>query len=190
MTPLLNQIKDWAGWQRHTTFLKAAEFILDNHANQLVETGCYRGIPEDGQSTLILALLAKQALGGLLTSFDNNPEHIALARNLLDDHELFPWCSLECVDSVHGLSRRKQWVDFAYLDSLDHNPKDPLPCQAHQLAEVGAVLGKMHAPCAILMDDNDKETGGKVAQSVPFLKRHGWKIVAAEYQILMVKENE
>lgn len=188
MNDLLNQVKDWAGCQRYTTFVKAAEFILDNRCNQFIETGCYRGIPEDGQSTLILALLAKQALGGLLTSFDDNPDHIALARNLLDDHKLMPWCSFECIDSVHGLSRRKQWVDFAYLDSLDHNPKDPLPCQAHQLAEVGAVLGKMHAPCAILVDDNVPESGGKVAQSVPFLQRNGWKIVVEEYQILLVKE--
>jgi predicted O-methyltransferase YrrM len=187
---LLKQIEKLAGWQRHATFRKAAEFILDNNCQQMVETGCYRGTYQDGQSTLILALLAKALNYGMVTSFDNNPDHIKLARELLVQHEVLPWWNSECTDSVHGLSRRKQWVDFAYLDSLDHNPKDPLPCQAHQLAEVGAVIGKMHGPCAILMDDNDVETGGKVAQSVPFLKRNGWKVVAEEYQILMVKEKE
>lgn len=182
-TQLLDRIEQLAGPQRGKTFRKAAEFILEHNCRRLVETGTYRGIPGDGQSTLILALLAKELAGELL-SIELNSEPIAMAKTLLETNDLAQWVNLSQGDSVIGLSLQTEFIRFAYLDSYDHDPSNPGPCQRHQLAEIGAIYGKMVAPCAILLDDNVPETGGKTALSAAFLKERGWTLAAEAYQLL------
>jgi hypothetical protein len=186
-TELLDQVEKLAGSQRNKTFRAAAEFVLKHNCRQIVETGCFRGNPADGQSTLILAMLAK-GTGGRLYSYDTSEVNINLAIALLASSGLTEWASLIKCDSVYGLA----WCSppqFVYLDSYDHEANNPGPCQRHQLAEVGAVIGRMQPPCAILLDDHIAGTGGKTLLSSTFLNERGWKLAAEGYQLLFVKDS-
>lgn len=185
-TELLDRIEELAGSQRAKTFRAAAEFILEHKCRHLVETGSYRGNGGDGQSTLILALLAKE-VGGDLISIDLNADPISQAGSLLSDHGLRDFVALRQSDSVIDLSSFTGDVNFAYLDSYDHESENPGPCQRHQLAEVGAIIGKVVRPCAILLDDHIAETGGKTALSAAFLKDRGWTLAAEGYQLLYTR---
>jgi hypothetical protein len=188
-TELLDRIEELAGPQRARTFRAAAEFILFHNCRSIVESGCYRGNPADGQSTLILALLAKE-LGGEVDSVDLNRSSIDMATALLKaqpEHQLEGWVRFSECDSVLSICHFEPPIRFAYLDSHDHEASNPGPCQRHQLAEVGAIYGKMMAPCAILLDDNIPGTGGKTALSAAFLRDRGWTLAAEAYQILFTK---
>jgi len=181
-TELLDKIETLAGSLRAKTFRAAAEFILENKCRNIFETGCYRGNLEDGQSTLIFALLAKE-LKWNFNSYDSCAGHCDAAKLLLNQNELpgFVWCA----DSVLALgSLLSDGVDFIYLDSYDYTESDPGPCQRHELAEIGAVLGKMATPSAILLDDCIPETKGKTLLGAQFLKERGWKLAAEGYQLL------
>lgn len=184
---LFKRIEELTGNQRYATFKAAAEFIIKHGSVQLVETGCYRGNNGDGHSTLVLALIA-DAYDGVLTSYELSEDHIIKAQKLLSENNAASPVDFVCGDSVEQLSLRRTWVDFAYLDSFDHDPNNPLPCQLHQLAELGAIYGKMTAPCAILMDDNVSETGGKVKLARQFLIDRGWTLAVDAYQLLFTKE--
>jgi hypothetical protein len=175
----LDTVEKTAGELRGKSFRMAAEIILQHHMKWLVETGCYRGGACDGESTLILGRLAT-ACAGVLDSYDISQEHINRARQHADG------CSVAfCVgDSVLNLGRRTDPISFAYLDSLDFDTGNPGPAQRHNLAEVGAILGKMEQPGAIMVDDCKLEHGGKNGLSHPFLLDHGWKMVFDDYQRL------
>lgn len=185
-TELLDRIETLAGCQRNKTFRKAAEFILEHNCRYIVETGCFRGNPADGQSTLILAMLAHE-LDGLVDSVDINSSSTDLARGLLAEHHLRHRVRFSESDSVVALSHFSPPIRFCYLDSYDHEAKNPGPCQRHQLAELGAIYGKMVSPCAILLDDHVAETGGKTALSAAFLGDRGWKLEMEAYQMLWTR---
>lgn len=187
MSELLDKIAKLAGEQRRATFLAAAEFILKNDISTLIETGCYRGCDADGESTLILATLAKDRRGRLI-SIDIDPEHIKKAEEHVAEYNLKEWVWFAIGDSVKELSLHSKNVHFAYLDSYDHDPKNPGPCQRHELAEIGAIYGKLVKPCGLLLDDNVKETGGKPLLGAAFLKDRGWKLVAEGYQLFFTRE--
>lgn len=182
-TELLDRIETLAGCQRNRTFRKAAEFVLEHNCRNIIETGCFRGNPADGQSTLILAMLAKE-VDGLVDSVDLNASSIKAARDLLAEHRLAYIVRFSECDSVTAISHLSPPIRFAYLDSYDHEAHNPGPCQRHQLAELGAIYGKMVSPCAILLDDHVAETGGKTALSSAFLKDRGWKLEMEAYQML------
>jgi hypothetical protein len=209
-TELLDKIALLAGGQRAHTFRAAAQFILQHDCKTIVETGCYRGVPADGQSTLIMALLAKE-LNGMLNCFDISYDSITRAAKLLENNGInnyhgttdhvhpdgtygifglvnYAAVSFHKIDSIIGLAYPVvRSVRFAYLDSLDHQPNNPGPCQRHQLAEVGAILGKMRPPCGILLDDHVPGTGGKTLLSAAFLQERGWTLSAEGYQLFFTK---
>lgn len=197
-TELLEQVELLAGNTRRKSFRLAAEFIIRHRLRRIVETGCYRGHPaatpqahienrnHDGQSTVIFALLARE-LGCVFDSYDKDPNHVARARALLGLFGLQDSASFHVGDSVDALSRRAEPIDFIYFDSFDHNPNNPLPCQLHQLAEVGAAFGKLQRPAGILLDDCKFETGGKAGLSDPFLRSRGWKLEFDGYQRLFTR---
>ncbi len=183
---ILTRIEALAGCQRNHTFRLAADFALAHQMTRFIETGCYRGIDADGQSTVILALLAEHT-HGWATSYEIDQNHLQLAKQKLAQHKLN---TMEFVDgdSVIELSKRGTPVDFAYLDSFDFWPDNPGPSQRHQLAEVGAILGKMNKPGLILLDDAGIAHGGKTGLSAPFLEERGWKLMASEYQRIYVQQ--
>lgn len=173
----LDQIEQLAGpAQRGKSFRIAAQEILRWQWKFIIETGCYRGIGGDGESTLILADLSKQT-GCLLDSYDINPDHIAAAKAHVPQGVVF-----HEGDSVSLLSRRVEPVNFAYLDSYDYSESDPRPSQLHQLAEVGAILGKLTCPGMVMCDDCALPHGGKNGLSDPFLLGHGWRCIFSGYQ--------
>lgn len=183
---LLTRIEHLAGSQRNHTFRLAADFALAHRMVRFIETGCYRGIDADGQSTAILALLAKQT-NGWAASYDIDAGHVELAKRKLEGHSL-NWVEFNIGDSVIQLSKRGAPIDFAYLDSFDFWADNPGPSQRHQLAEVGAILGKMNKPGLILLDDAGIAHGGKTGLSAPFLEERGWKLLASQYQRIYVQE--
>jgi predicted O-methyltransferase YrrM len=184
---ILDIIENLAGCQRDKSFRMAAEYAIAHNFRTFIETGCYRGIDADGQSTVILALLAASSVeAGMFLSHDIDPEHIKMARLKCAQKGLDP--AFACGDSVAMLSKLVFTVDFAYLDSYDFDANNHLPSQRHQLAEVGAILGKMAKPGLILLDDCDLPHGGKAGMSGPFLEERGWKCVYSAYQKVFIQE--
>lgn len=184
----LDAIERLAGTLRGKTFRAAARFVIEHKSRALIETGCYRGDPADGQSTLVLALLAKE-VEGYLDSYELNTDPINHAMRLVESREgLYPaFVQFHQGDSVNSLSERDHKIHFAYLDSYDYEEPNFGPCQRHQLAELGAIYGKMQSPCAILLDDYLPKTGGKTALSAAFLKDRGWTLAAQGYQLLFTR---
>jgi hypothetical protein len=181
MSDISQEIASLTDSRRVHTFQRAAEFILQ-HRGIIIETGCHRGMPaSDGNGTLILAQLAKLS-GVEFHSFEIDPEHVRLAENWLADNGVS--AEFHLGDSVQNLSRFQKEVKLAYLDSYDYWPENPGPCQRHQMAELGAIYGKLIPPCAILMDDNVPGTGGKCLLTEAFLIERGWEKIGDGYQIL------
>jgi predicted O-methyltransferase YrrM len=176
----IDAIEKLAGDLRGKSFRNAAHYILSLSLKRLVETGCYRGGPQDGESTLILANLAFQT-GGVLDSYEINQDHINKAtvhvRGEHDDVAIH----FHLGDSAMELAERTEPIDFAYLDSRDFEVNDPGPSQKHQLAEVMAILPKMAKPGIIMVDDCKLKHGGKNGLSHPVLLENGWKLVHDDY---------
>lgn len=171
--------------QRASTMVQAVKLAKSRDVSGIIETGCIRGCAGDGQSTLILAMLALR-LNGDFETFDISDVHIANAKKWIGPFsEYVDW---NHGDSVEGLSRFIGTVGLVYLDSYDYDAANPRPCQLHQLAEIGAIYGKLAPGAVIVMDDADQDGGGKVALSVDFLKSRGWKEVAKGCQIIMTRQ--
>jgi hypothetical protein len=180
MGHLIDEIGAIAGVQRDNTFKAVARAALALGAKNYVETGCYRGIHFDGQSTLIWAKLA-QATGGHATAIDISKDSIECAIELLGD-EMRPFVRMMLMCSLQGLKLVEPPIDVLYLDSFDHDPDNPEPCQQHQLAEATIAIPKMAERSIILLDDCIFNSGGKSKLSHPFIIGSGWKVVAQEYQ--------
>jgi hypothetical protein len=170
--------------QRAQTMIKAVQLVKERDLKNIVETGCIRGWAGDGQSTLIFAMLAAR-LGLEFSTYDSSDVHLKKAREWLGPFAAYTNFNLG--DSVGGLSAAVGVFDLVYLDSYDYDAANPRPCQLHQLAEVGAIYGKLTYRAVIMMDDADLSGGGKVAMSVDYLKNLHWKIVANEYQIILTR---
>lgn len=169
--------------QRAKTMVRAMELAKERGVKNIVETGCIRGWAGDGQSTLILAMLAIR-LSGFFRTFDISDVHVGHAMQWIGI-SLTDRVSWNVLDSVSGLSLLREPVQFVYLDSYDYDASNPRPCQLHALAEVGAIYGKLSDKAIIVMDDANLQGGGKVAMAVDFLKGRGWKELASDYQVIM-----
>lgn len=178
----IEHINSIAGPQRRSTFCRVAKAAIASRSKYYVETGCYRGIDFDGQSTKIWALLAKET-GGHAISIDLSEDSIKRATDLLGT-ELGQYVTLIHANSLDALKDIKEGIDVLYLDSYDHNDKLPEPCQVHQLQEAQIAVPKMAAKSIILLDDAEFSDGGKVKLSGPFIERSGFKCVTREYQNL------
>jgi hypothetical protein len=179
MSDLIDTIRQLAGPQRHTTFARASRAAMALGARRIVETGCYRGIPFDGQSTLIWALIARFT-GGHATAIDISTGSIAKAAELLG--ELKQYVTLVNADSLVALAGITEPIDVLYLDSYDHEESNPLPCQEHQLKEAQIAVPKMAERSIIMLDDCNMPSGGKALLSDPFIRESGFTQVAKEYQ--------
>lgn len=186
MTPLITTVFEFAGPQRNKTFARAAEFILTMQNPTITETGCYRGAACDGQSTLILAMMA-QASKGTFFSFDLDIDHIKLAEELLLKHNLQESCEFSLGDSITGLQDLNGPVHFAYLDSCDFEENRPITAQAHQLAEAAILLPKMAPRSAFLLDDCSITDGGKAKLSSAAILASGYKETETAYQRLFIR---
>lgn len=180
----LKLVGDLAFPQRSKTMVQAVKLAMESQAQCMVETGCIRGWAGDGQSTLILAMYACRTENGFaVDTFDTSETHITNCQGWLGPFNAY--VEFNHIDSVTGLGQHQKPIDFAYLDSYDYNSTNPRECQLHQLAEVGAIYGKLTEKAIIVMDDANLQGGGKVAMSRDFLKSRGWKEVANDYQLVM-----
>jgi len=176
----IEYIDSIGGPQRRNTFCRVAKAAIAMGAKNIVETGCYRGIDFDGQSTKIWALLARHT-GGHATAIDISPDSIQRAGHLLGD-EFSPFVTLVHDDSIRALQNIKVPIDVLYLDSYDHDERNPEPCQQHQLREAQIAIPLMAAQSIILLDDAEFSDGGKVKLSGPFIEAAGFTCVTREYQ--------
>lgn len=179
---LLGEIGRRAGTVRRDTFVKAADLAMGMGVKEIVETGCYRGIDGDGQSTLIFTELA-DFLKGRLISVDLNPEHVERAKAKVPGGPR----EIICRDSVEYLSHRTTEIGLLYLDSYDYYHGDPLPSQIHQVAEIGAAWAKLTPKAIVLLDDCNIPGGGKGLFTEKFLLERGFTLVADSYQKLFVR---
>lgn len=188
MISMLESIRDIAGDQRKDTFEAAAKFILELKSPVLVETGCYRGTWADGRSTLILATLARET-NGILLSHDLSLENINAASQMISEAGLSRSVQFEFGDSAITLKSIFHFVDFAYLDSYDFEENDKaIRPQAHQLVEVGLLLPKMAPVSAFLLDDCDLPFGGKAGLSVQPIHACGYSCTVSAYQKLFIRK--
>ncbi len=92
-------------------------------------------------------------------------------------------------DSVAYLQNRAEEIDFLYLDSLDFDPFNPGPSQAHALEEAKVALSKMTKSAVIMIDDVDLPKGRKGGLVIPYLENHGWHKVYTGYQVIMERNH-
>jgi hypothetical protein len=173
---LVNMLGKW----RVKTWQAAAVYCRKRHTKRFLETGCFRGTPEDGYSTILLAALAKE-LGGHLESCELNPDNISVAKHMLDEFGLAECVTFRQGDSVLSLASSMEPVEFAYLDSVDCG--DPIPSQRHQLAELEALFPRLTRPSAVLLDDNLSDAG-KTKLSIQRLHQLGFQESVNDYQVL------
>lgn len=175
--------------KRYKTMKLALELMNLHQPKVIVETGTARygsaviGFTGDGSATLIFGKWA-QRNDSVLYSVDISPEAIATSRKALGNNYNV---QLVCHDSVSFLHQFLGIIDFLYLDSLDYDFTNPFPSQEHHLNEIIAAYPKLASNCVIMIDDCDLPGGGKGALVVPYLLERGWKIIANDYQIILMK---
>jgi hypothetical protein len=170
---------------RDITIACALERLAGRREPLIVETGCIRSSEDWGAGYFgyVMGSWLWQRGGGHLISIDNNPEHLAIARGLLDRFGQF--IDLVHEDSVAWLRRNERPIDLLYLDSLDtDHPRHA----EHGLDETMAAAGGLNGTSLVLIDDTPWDSGGwkgKGRLAVPWLLAHGWRIVKAGYQVLL-----
>ena len=177
-------IMELAGRKRASTFLAAVTLAEQLAVKSIVESGCIRGIRDDGLSTAILSLFSHRT-GAEFHSTNVNQEHINICLDWLEPlHET----RIACSDSVEYFSKLGLGtVGFAYLDSLDWEAANPDPSQLHQLNEVNALADKFTGTAIVLLDDAGLQGMGKTPRSSERLVELGFKLVIDEYQRLFVR---
>jgi hypothetical protein len=180
----IDQVRPIAGELRYETFYEAIKLAGYIGAKCIVETGTWRGMACDGQSTRLLSIAAKE-LGADFYSVDINSEHVEQSRTKMVEYGLDN-VRHSCCDSILFMSLFKSPIQFLYLDSYDFSETTPEPSQLHQVAEVGAAWGKLINKVVILLDDCNIKGGGKGLLSTRFLVERGYKLHMAKYQNLLI----
>lgn len=193
-TELLVLIGEMAGPQRRNTFVVAAKEAISSASKRIVSTGCYRGIPGDGQSDAILSKLADR-LEATYDCVDINPEHIEIAKRALSGSNVtFHNCC-----SVEYLKNRTEPIDFLYLDSVDFEEACPEKSQIHQRNEAIEAMRLLSSRSIVLLDDVGSEdekdppwlrvsNQGKGKLSSKVLLDNGFRCMLKSYQWLFVRQ--
>jgi predicted O-methyltransferase YrrM len=165
---------------------------------EIVETGIYSGVHGVYCSTRIFGQLCRD-LNGRVRTVDIDAKRVQAALALLGDLE--PWVEPAADDSVRWLKQLDGRIDFLHLDSWDYNGErlNRWRSRWHCLREIRAALPKLAADAVVLIDDQNMDrawwTGadyrpgekGKGALAVPWLLRRGWRVLAEEYQVALVR---
>lgn len=174
---------------RYMTFQLALNILNQLHDSPvIIETGCQREKDDlgAGMSTSIFAEYV-QTYGGKLITVDNNPVHLARAKEYV---KAFPGATVEFVeaDSVSYLQSTKEQCRLLYLDSLDYpigaeagDEQKQRAAQEHNLNEFLAAEDKLLDKGVLLLDDNLLPGGGKPKVLKNYLKEKGW-ICLLDYQ--------
>lgn len=178
------EVQSIAGPQRWETFLEATKLAHEIGVKCIIETGTWRGIAADGQSTLLLAKLAIE-LGSDFYSVDNNADHIEASKSKMRELGMFNVQHSLC-DSTFFLSIFASPVQLLYLDSYDYSESNPEPAQLHQMSEIGAAWGKLRGSNIVLLDDCNIPGGGKGVMTTKWLIERGYKLHMSKYQNLLI----
>ncbi|VHO00869.1 class I SAM-dependent methyltransferase [Candidatus Rhabdochlamydia sp. T3358] len=174
--------------RRYNTFLQALALIKNRGLQTIVETGTARGGVKDigaGASSYIFSDYVRE-YGGDFYSVDIDPKALANAQK---DMDVVPENAyFICADSVDFLHSFPDPIDFLYLDSYDYDVGDPFPSQYHHLMEIQVAYPKLHENSIVMIDDCDLPHGGKGLYAIQFLLKRGWKIIADEYQVILVQK--
>lgn len=173
---------------------------------RILETGCQR-MEDDwggGCSTWVFAdyLTHYATSTSSLYTVDNNRSNLDLARAVIAakfpepyDFEFIPMLG-DSIEILHNLHKNKLSFDFAYLDSMDCDPREPegemqtKMSQVHQLNEAKVAV-KLLDPYnnyqLLMLDDNNLPWGGKCTLTKEFLFDEGWTCVFDFQQSLWLK---
>ena len=172
--------------RRYNTFLQAIMLINNRDLQTIVETGTARGGVKDigaGASSYIFSDYIRR-YGGTFYSVDIDSEALVNAQK---DFDIVPEnAHFVCADSVDFLHAFPESIDFLYLDSYDYDSGNPFPSQYHHLMEIQVAYPKLHQNSVVMIDDCDLPHGGKGLYAIQFLLNRGWKIIAEEYQVILV----
>jgi hypothetical protein len=188
--------------RRRSTVEAAVQWVVDHRRPatrlEIVETGIYSGVHGVYCSTRIFGKLCQQ-LGGRVRSVDIDAERVRAARELLAE---FAECIEPAVgDSVSWLRGLDGPIHLLHLDSWDYNGGrvNRWRSRRHGLREIEAVYEKLAPEAVVLIDDQNMDKAwwpnadyrvgelGKGARSVPWLQRRGWRVLAEDYQIALVR---
>lgn len=174
---------------RFTTFIYILRLLKERHAQVLVETGTARygnkNCSGDGCSTLIFADWIG-VNGGQFYSVDISELALHDAAESLGAANEF--VHLVQSDSIEFLKKFNQPIDFLYLDSFDFDLDNPAPSQQHHLKEIIAAYPWLTEQTIVMIDDCNLPHGGKGKLVIEYLLNRNWKIVAQDYQTILVKE--
>lgn len=176
---------------RYKTFLQALQLMKEKKAETLVETGTARcgkrNCIGDGCSTLVFAEWAAQN-EAFLYSIDINKDNLQAAEKDLGD--LSDFVQFVQSDSVIFLKTFSHPIDFLYLDSYDYEAHNPLPSQRHHLREIKAAYPWLTDDSIVMIDDCALPNGGKGKLVIEYLLKRKWKIVANDYQVILIKNDK
>ncbi len=189
-------INDWtrAGMSTYQTFIDrdlSFDLMLTHlkgmQAPEIVETGCIRA-EEDwrgaGFSSYLLGAFAV-VKEGRLESVDITPANCAFAQKWT---RIFNSTEIKCQDSVAYLRERQKPVDLLFLDSWDTYVAG---FAEHGLREIQEAEHLLHADSMVVYDDTYIRAGkwqGKGSLGVPWMLDHGWKVLHAGHQTVLVRK--
>lgn len=156
-------------------------------APTIVETGTIRAVDDFGGAGFFTYLAGTFVArrGGRVHSVDLSPTNVQFARTwtaIFGDR-----VAIHQGDSVAFLRTFSTPIDILYLDSLDTTERQHA---AHCQQELEAALPRLHAQSLICIDDTPWQAGafiGKGASAVPWLLKHGWRVLYASYQVVLEK---
>lgn len=176
---------------RAGTMKMALQMLRASGGRMIVETGSLRADGNwmgDGQSTLVWCDYGLKFKAAVVT-IDNDPKAIKTVNEVVSRNFEFTGHFLAmCDDGAYALKGINAPIGMLYLDSLDYDPQNPEPAQRQALAEFEAAEPWTHTETVLLIDDCALPGGGKGGLVVDVARRHGWRMVREDYQVLMQKE--
>ncbi len=190
--------------RRRSTVEAALQWVFDHRPStrlEIVETGIYSGVQGVYCSTRIFGKLCQALGGGRVRSVDIDANRVRAACDLLAD--LAEWIEPAVGDSVTWLKELDAPVHFLHLDSWDYNGDrvNRERSQLHGLCEIQTAYRHLAPEAVVLIDDQNMDKAwwptakyapgerGKGARAVPWLLNRGWRVLAEDYQIALVRKD-
>lgn len=159
---------------------------LERERPCILEMGALRSIGNwkgDGQSTRLWEWLAERKKA-FVASVDLDVRAVELVRMEC------PHVHGACQDSVVFLRSFLPVVPtLLYLDSMEYDYREPrdVNCWMNQVAELGAIWGKLPSGCLIASDDNQSKEVGKCVLTRTLFERLGIQPVLDTYMVVWKK---
>lgn len=175
--------------KRYSTFKQVLDLMEQRSVKVILETGTARcgasNFAGDGGSTIIWGNWANDHKAQVY-SVDIDSYALSCASQATKAYN----SNIRFVqqDSITFLRDFKGTIDLLYLDSFDFDLQNPTPSQEHHLKEIIAVYPHLHQNTIIMIDDCKLPHGGKGKLVIAYLLERGWKIIANQYQVILVQQ--